>query len=141
MCSFLRLLGVGAAGTMIFAGMSVSALAAPNAATSNAAPQQQVSSRAFLSGGRSVGPDIDIVDCNARNDFTEIFYGSGLNVICFANAGEWDGEIDGVRSIRTGNNAGRFIIQNSHGDFVQLFQKGNTFSFNPTVQVLTVHIN
>jgi hypothetical protein len=135
MRSVLRLIGVGAAALTVLVGASVSASAAPNAAT-----QSHVSTRT-LSSANSVVSNIDIVDCNARSDFTEIFFGSGLDVVCFANAGEWDGEIDGVWAIRTGNNAGRFIIENSNGDFVQLFGKFQTFSFSTPVKVLQVHIN
>lgn len=133
MRALLRSIGIGAAALALSAGFSVSASAAPNAT------QSQVSSRA-LSSVHAI-PDIDIVDCNARDDFTEIFFGSGLDVICFANAGEWDGAINGVWAIRTGNNAGRFIIENSAGDFIQLFGKFQTFSFKTPVKVLQVHIN
>jgi hypothetical protein len=94
-----------------------------------------------MTSANPVRPDIDIVDCSERSDFTEIFFGSGLDVVCFANAGEWNGAIQGVWAIRTGDSAGRFIIENSHGDFIQLFKKFQTFSFSTPVKVLQVHIN
>ena len=86
-------------------------------------------------------PNIDQVDCFARTDFFEVWYGSGLNEICFANAGTVNLDIRGVWFIRTGNNGGRMKFGQNLVFIDQIFGKFQNLDFsNNPIELFQVKI-